>query len=133
MSIGLVTSGITAIAGLSSSFSAVYGTIEATKLAKEQQKLNERYTLAQIGIQRDLADSQNNIFLVQEEGIRKNQEIDLKVRQAQADLSIKRIKDESRVNKTRESQNIEKAVYVIGTLAIFLSIYKVFSGDKNGR
>lgn len=118
-----IAAGISALtAAGASSFTTVYGALEGSKLAKRQAALQEQLALSEMSINRDLADSQKNIFLIQQEGLRKSQNIDLRIKEAQAGLEIKRINDQMKVNYTPKKESPMQKFILVGSGLLLLGV-----------
>ena len=118
----------TLLAAGATSFSTVYGAIEGSKLAARQQKLQEQMAQSRMSLDEDLVNSQRNIFLVQEEGIRRSQDLDLRVKEARTELEIKKIRDEINTRPSPAKQGSMQNIVLVATgifvVGVFISFFR---------
>lgn len=119
-----------------SAFATIYGTIEGTRLAEDQAKLEQQILLSQAGLQNEILGVQKNIFLTQQEGVQKTQDIDLQIKQARADLEIQKIQNEMELTQASHQQNLTTGnyggfswwFYVLGATVVATGVYLVMKG-----
>lgn len=110
-------------------FSSVYGTLEGVSLAKEQQELQGKILQNRSSLEDEILNVQKNIFLDQQETAKKSNEIDLKIKEARADLEIQKMEREfNKIDSGSEIQSVSAndknknyAYYIVGGFLLVLS------------
>ena len=117
------------IAASAGAFSSVYGTIEGVSLAKEREELQGKILKNRSNLEDEILNVQKNIFLDQQETAKKSNEIDLKIKEARADLEIQKIESEfNKLNSNDTTSNSDSsdsskkyAYYFVGGFLVVLS------------
>ena len=117
------------LAASAGAFSSVYGTIEGVSLAKEREELQGKILKNRSNLEDEILNVQKNIFLDQQETAKKSNEIDLKIKEARADLEIQKIESEfNKLNSNDITSNSDSsdsskkyAYYFVGGFLVVLS------------
>ena len=117
------------LAASAGAFSSVYGTIEGVSLAKEREELQGKILKNRSNLEDEILNVQKNIFLDQQETAKKSNEIDLKIKEARADLEIQKIESEfNKLNSNDTTSNSDSsdsskkyAYYFVGGFLVVLS------------